>query len=63
MDDFARAFQARKKNLFLDAVAFVISALILRQTGWLLPLAVAGSLLAFKLVMLWVNRKKWSREV
>ena len=63
MDDFARAFQLRKKNLFLDAVAFVISALILRSTGWLLPMAVAGSLLAFKLVMLWINRKKWSEKV
>ncbi len=63
MDDFARAFQARKKNLLLDAVAFVISALILRATGWILPLVIAGLLLTFKLVMLWINRKKWSREV
>jgi hypothetical protein len=42
MNDFARAFAARKKTLVFDALAFCVSAIILKTTGSALLFAVSG---------------------
>ncbi len=63
MNDFIRAFQARKKTFLMDAVMFVVASIVLRATNWVLPLVVVGAILVFKLAVLWIGRKKFGREL
>ena len=62
MNDFICAFQKRKKTFLFDAVMFVVASIILRATNWVLPLVAVGAILVFKLVMLWVWRKRLGGE-